>query len=144
MMSTRARLLRAILTGIIVSIIWTVTSYGAQPTRADLLKTLQHISALAKEQQQALDQEKAAHAAVGAALGKATRDNTSLQTQNNPLTDKLNSTQDKLDKCAKALWYYRLHWWGAWIMLGLGVLACLVFAFLKFTGRLAVVASKVP
>jgi hypothetical protein len=54
----------------------------------------------------------------------------------------------QLNKAEKSLWWYRLHWWGAWIMLGLGVLACLVLAFLKFTGRLAIlgtaVASKIP
>ncbi len=143
MMTTSARLFRAILTGVIVSVIWTVTSYAANPTRADLLKTLQHISALAKEQQAALDQEKAAHASVAAALGKATRDNQSLQVQINALTTKLNQTQDKLDKCAKDLWWWRLH--SLWMKI-LGVIALLVvgfFVFMWLTGRLAGLASKV-
>lgn len=39
--------------------------------------------------------------------------------------------------------WYRWHWWGSWIALGAGVLACLGFAFLKFTGRLAIIGAKV-
>lgn len=143
MMTTPQRLFRAILTGIIVSIVWTVTSYAQTPTRADLLKTVQHIQSLAKEQQAALDNEKALHAAVEKALINATNAIAVLQKQVQDQTNKLNSTQDKLDKASKALWWYRLHWWGAWVMLGLGILACGAFAFLKFTGRLAVVASKI-
>ncbi len=54
----------------------------------------------------------------------------------------------RANKLDKAVWWYRLHWWGAWIMLGLGVLACAVFAFLKLTGRLALagsaIAAKIP
>lgn len=40
-------------------------------------------------------------------------------------------------KAEKSLSWYRWHWWGSWIALGLGIVACGVFAFLKFTGRLA-------
>jgi hypothetical protein len=58
------------------------------------------------------------------------------------------SETDRANKLDKAVWWYRLHWWGAWIMLGLGILMCLIFAFLKLTGRLAIlgtaVASKIP
>lgn len=49
----------------------------------------------------------------------------------------------RANKLDKALWWYRVHWWGAWIMLGLGVAACLFFAFLKFTGRLSLSAAQV-
>lgn len=37
----------------------------------------------------------------------------------------------------KSLSWYRWHWWGSWIALGLGVLACVIVAILKFTGKLA-------
>lgn len=136
--STPQRLFRAVLAGVIVSIIWTVTSYAAPkpPSRTELLQTLQHINQLAQDQQAALDQAKAAHAAVAAALGKATRDNVSLQAQVNAQTAKLNAVQDKLDKASKALWWYRLHWWGAWIALGLGILAWIVVIALKAAGKL--------
>lgn len=40
-------------------------------------------------------------------------------------------------KAEESLSWYRWHWWGSWIALGLGVLACGLLAFLKFTGRLA-------
>jgi hypothetical protein len=55
---------------------------------------------------------------------------------------------DRANVLDKKVWWYRLHWWGAWIALGLGVIACGIFAFLKLTGRLAIlgtaVASKIP
>lgn len=46
-------------------------------------------------------------------------------------------------KAEKSLSWYRWHWWGSWIALGLGVLVSGIFAFLKMTGRLAVVAAGV-
>lgn len=70
-------------------------------------------------------------AATGGALSK-------LQT----LIDHDAATTEKLNKSNTALNWYRLHWWGSWIALGFGVLACLVVAFLKFTGRLAIAGAK--
>ena len=35
----------------------------------------------------------------------------------------------------KKLSWYRWHWWGSWIALGAGVIACGLLALLKFTGR---------
>lgn len=136
----------------------TVTAIGAPkppPTpdpstisRADLLKTVVHIQQLAQEQQLDLDNEKASELKIGKALADATIENGVLQKQIQAQTDKLNLTQDKLDKAEKSLWWYRLHWWGAWVMLGLGVAACVFFAILKVTGKLAttgaVVAAKIP
>lgn len=69
--------------------------------------------------------------ATGGALSKLTE----LEAHDAKVTAQLN-------KADTALNWYRLHWWGSWIMLGLGVLACLVVAFLKFTGRLAMAGSK--
>jgi hypothetical protein len=43
----------------------------------------------------------------------------------------------------KKLNWYRLHWWGAWIVFALGVIACIVLAILKVTGRLALLGSQV-
>lgn len=37
----------------------------------------------------------------------------------------------------KKLSWYRWHWWGAWIVFGVGVLACIALAVLKFMGKLA-------
>lgn len=38
---------------------------------------------------------------------------------------------------AKLAWYQR-HWWGSWIALGTGVILCLLFAVLKFLGKLPI------
>ncbi len=120
-------------------------------SKADIVKTIQSRERLHLELQQKFDDQQIhivtqdkVLVQTAAALSDATTQNGILQKQVQAQTDKLNSTQDKLDKAAKALWWYRLHWWGAWVMLGLGILACGVFAFLKFTGRLSVIAAKIP
>jgi hypothetical protein len=45
------------------------------------------------------------------------------------------------------LWWYRLHWWGSWIALGAGVLACVIFAIIKWgakwTAKLGVAGAKI-
>lgn len=69
--------------------------------------------------------------ATGGALSKLTQ-----------LIDHDTKTTIALNKANAALNWYRWHWWGAWIALGAGVLACLVVAFLKFTGRLAIAGAK--
>ncbi len=135
--------IKAIITGVIVGFVLMVTGYGQTPTRADLLKTVQHIQALSRAQEAVLEQEKAQHNIVTNALASAVGSIGVLQEQVQKQTDKLNATQDKLDKTAKALWWYRLHWWGAWIVFGLGVVACILLAFLKFTGRLAIAAAPI-
>jgi hypothetical protein len=123
--------------------------------KADIEKTIQSRDQLHFELQQKFDDQQIhivtqdkVLVQTAAALSNATVQNGILQKQVQDQTDKLNSTQDKLDKAAKALWWYRLHWWGAWVMLGLGILACGIFAFLKFTGRLSIigaqVAAKIP
>ena len=119
-----------------------------QPSKAELLQTVDHISALAKDAEAQLAKEKDAHLETANALTDSTKQLVTLQKQVQSQTDKLNSTQDKLDKAEKALSWYRWHWWGSWIVFGLGVIAVGFFAFLKVTGKLAVlgttVASKVP
>jgi hypothetical protein len=51
------------------------------PTRAELLQTVKHIAALAKETQAELDAEKAAHAQTEAALSGALKANQDTQSQ---------------------------------------------------------------
>jgi cytoskeletal protein RodZ len=127
----------------------------ATPSNAALRAIVEHMQRLAKDQQENLEKEKGGHQQADSSLettsttlALATTQIITLQKQVNTQTDKLNSTQDKLDKAETALWWYRLHWWGAWVMLALGIAACLFFAFLKVTGRLAIlgaaVAAKVP
>lgn len=125
------------------------------PSRNALLQTIDHIQRIARDQQDNLELEKQQHLKadkalemVSSSLADATSANLKLQVDIKKQTDKLNETQDKLDKTAKALSWYRWHWYGSWIVFGIGVLVCLAFAFLKFTGRLAIVgaavASKIP
>ena len=125
-----------------------VLSSAENPTRTELLQTVQHIERLSSQLQKDLDSEKNAHKQVEDALILGTKQNVTLQNQVNQVTDKLNSVQDQLDKAKKSLSWYRWHWWGSWVIFGLGIVACAIFAFLKFTGRLAIVgaavAAKVP
>lgn len=85
---------------------------------------------------------------AGASVAKAEGNLTAADKKVETLTATLNATSEKLSKATKSLWWYRLHWWGSWFALGLGVLACIAFAFLKFTGRLALaaapIAAKIP
>lgn len=125
------------------------------PSNAALRATIEHIQRLSKDQQANLEKEKQGHQEADASLetsvitlSRATTQIIDLQKQVQAQTDKLNSTQDKLDKAAKALWWYRVHFFLGWIILGTGIAACIFFAFLKLTGRLAIlgtaIAAKVP
>lgn len=121
---------------------------GPTPSRADLLATVDHIQRLAQDAEANLAKEKDLHLQTANALTVTSKQLVDLQTRVNDVTDKANEYSAKYSAAEKSLWWYRLHWWGAWIMLGLGVLACAIVAFLKFTGKLAVagaaVAAKVP
>lgn len=56
--------------------------------------------------------------------------------------------RDARIKDEKALSWYRWHFYLTWFIAGAGLLVCIVLAFLKFTGRLALsgasIASKIP
>lgn len=106
-------------------------------TAEDIRKTEEHRNQLLQAQKAELDAEKADHLKVANSLSAATNANLDLQKKVNVLTDNFNRVQANLDSATKKLWWYRLHWWGAWIALGLGVAACAAFAILKATGKLA-------
>lgn len=120
----------------------------ATPGRAELLATLDHISSLAKDAIGSLNAEKAAHAATEAGLQKANAENADLQKKIDKETVDFNDLKDKYAAVTKKLSWYRWHWWGSWIVFGLGILAVGFLAFLKFTGKLAIfgasVAAKIP
>lgn len=59
------------------------------------------------------------------------------------LADNATKENQSAVSAEKKLSWYRWHWFGSWIVLGLGVLACGVFAFLKFTGRLAFSGAQI-
>jgi len=118
-------------------------------TYEDIIKTQEHRTQLMRDELMGeLNAEKAQELKLANTLADTVKADLAHQKQVEEQTNKLNSTQDKLDKAAKALWWYRLRWWGAWIMLGLGIVACLLFAWAKATGRLALfgasVAAKIP
>ena len=125
------------------------------PTQADIRATIVHMQNLARADEanlaKAHDDVASTQAALAAAIGKltqATRQIDAKQREVDALQTDRDRLKTELDAASSKLWWYRLHWWGAWIMLGLGLLACLAFAFLKFTGRLALagaaVAAKIP
>lgn len=123
-------------------------SSAEAPTRADLLRTVDHIVILSQDLQRNLDQEKAAHENTEIGLRKANKENSDLQRRIDNDTRDFNATIEKLSAASKKLWWYRIHFFLGWVLLITGIAACGFFAFLKFTGRLAVlgtaVAAKLP
>ena len=117
-------------------------------SKDQIIATVKHLIAINKELLATVERQKnnladATNSQTNAlnAGTKSLEALTNLQTQIDTLAKHDKAETDRANKLDKALWWYRLHWWGAWIMLGLGVVACLVFAFLKFTGRLAIGAG---
>ena len=120
-------------------------------SKADIVATVKHLIEINKTSLTVIEKQKNELADATASQTNALNANTkslealtSLQKQITDLAKHDAAETARANKLDKAVWWYRLHWWGAWIMLGLGVVACGVFAFLKFTGRLAAVASKIP
>lgn len=58
------------------------------------------------------------------------------------LADSATQERESRIKAEKVASYYRWHFWLSWIVLGLGILACVFVAFLKFTGRLVIGGMK--
>jgi hypothetical protein len=116
----------------------------------DIIKTAIHQGELFQEEhairldlQKNLDDATQRITAIVDAATGGLAHTTTLQQGITVLADHDAKETERANKLDKALWWYRLHWWGAWIMLGLGVLACAVFAFLKFSGRVAITGAKV-
>lgn len=76
-------------------------------------------------------------------LERETKKGNKLANDYNTLSAKLDKARIQHAKDTKTVWWYRLHWWGSWIVFGLGVLVCIGFAILRYTGRIAIVAAKV-
>jgi hypothetical protein len=121
----------------------------AKISRDDMVKTLKHVLAMYKDALAVIARQNGNLAnATGETTNALGMQNRSLSNMND-LQEQIQSLKKhdeemtaKVNTLSKALWWYRLHWWGAWVMLGLGVLACIVVAFLKFTGRLAIAGAK--
>ena len=87
------------------------------PTRDELLQTIKHIESLARDTQNQLDQEKAAHQQVQNALNAATTQNQQLQSSIDSMAQKCNSAI-----AAEKHLSEKLHL-AKWIMSGLAVAA---------------------
>ncbi len=63
------------------------------------------------------------------------------------LADDATNERNARIKAEKAESWYRWHFWGSWIVLGAGIIACIVFAVLKWgakwSAKVAVVAGRV-
>jgi small-conductance mechanosensitive channel len=103
-------------------------------SRSEIVATVKHLIELSQQQQRVIEQQKndlasATGAQTGAfnAIASSLTEMTELQKQINGLAQHDASVTAKLNTAEKSLWWYRLHWWGAWIALALGVAACLFF-----------------
>jgi hypothetical protein len=124
-------------------------------TREQMVATLKHVLRLYREAQEKIDRQEHnladASGSLKDGLGATTKSLNTIDNLTKEIGD-LKKHDEKMtgccNECSKKLWWYRLRFWGAWIVFGLGVIACIVLAFLKFTGRLAIfgtaVASKIP
>jgi hypothetical protein len=117
---------------------------------ADMRKTLEHREQLFREQQANFDQQQQHIVDQDLALVRASDANAesilalaSYAKQVGELAAHDKKMTDALNACSKKLWWYRLHWWGAWIAFALGIVACIILAILKVTGRLSFAAAKV-
>lgn len=136
-------MIKAILVGVIVGLILMATGYGQTPTRADLLKTIQHIESLAKETQAELDQEKAAHAQTQQALGTATLN---LTTTKNEFDTYKKGVDDIVKKANEAIAAHdslvkHLHR-AKWIATGLVLAACGLLV-LKIGGKIGLILGGI-
>jgi archaellum component FlaC len=111
-------------------------------TRADLLKTVEHMQSLAKELQSDLDSEKAAHADVGKALAEtrldldtATTQVTTLKKQVNDLTKKANDAIAAHDHLVSKL--HLAKWIVSGLWLGLCALVALRLQAIPILGQYA-------
>lgn len=118
-------------------------------TYEDIVKTQEHRTQLVREELMGqLQAEKDSELKLAKSLSDTVQADLKHQKEVASQTAKLNSTQDKLDATAKKLWWYRVHFFLGWVLLISGLIACLLFAWAKMTGRLALfgatIASKVP
>lgn len=114
-------------------------------TLSEKINTLESQLALATKDQIILEADLTT---ANTAKAQVEKDKADYFVAGQKLADDASAERDQRIAVEKKLSWYRWHWWGSWIVLGLGVLACGVFAFLKFTGRLALagaaISAKIP
>jgi septal ring factor EnvC (AmiA/AmiB activator) len=92
-------------------------------SRADLKATLEHIQRLAKDSEQRADKAESD-------LGHAQKDKADLQQKVTKLEDDRDAQAKAHAECAKKLWWWRLHFWGAAII---GILLLSLGIIVRFT-----------
>jgi hypothetical protein len=118
-------------------------------SREQIVATLKHVLQLYRDALAIIERQKenlanATNSQTSAlnATARSLSAITDLQNQITTLAKHDKQMTNDYNAANKKLWWYRWHWWGAWLVFALGVIACGVLAFLKFTGRLAITAGK--
>jgi hypothetical protein len=103
-------------------------------SKADIIATMKHREALYLElqakydSQQAhiVDQDKVLLDTTGVLTDLLNKEIPQLRAQIQTQTDRLNGCETSLAKASKALWWYRVRWWGGILMAIVGIIACVV------------------
>lgn len=118
-------------------------------SRTEIVATINHLGIIIADTktenqklqgllQDASHSQSIALTAAGGALSKLVELTSKIQA----LGDHDKAMTDKVNALSKTLWWYRLRYWGAWIMLGLAVVAGIALFILFKSGRLAIAAAK--
>lgn len=106
----------------------------AKIPKSEIRDTIKHREALYLELQGKYDsqqvhiveQDKALVDSTGALTDLLNREIPGLRDQIQTQTDKLNGCETSLAKASKALWWYRVRWWGGILMAVIGIVACVI------------------
>lgn len=106
----------------------------AKIPKSEIRDTIKHREALyldlqAKYDSQQIhivDQDQALVDSTSALTDLLNKEIPSLKAQIQTQTDKLNGCETSLAKASKALWWYRIRWWGGIVMAVIGIVACVV------------------
>jgi chromosome segregation ATPase len=79
---------------------------------------------------------------ANAAKDQHTTDQNAYEAKAVDMTARANKAEEGWAKDSKALLWYRVHWFLGFIILGAGIVICILVSILKFTGKLAIGGSK--
>lgn len=103
------------------------------PTVTQEINDLNDRLIAAQQQQQELEQHLAE---ADKARAEVEKDKADYFVKAEKLAEDATRENGKAVKAEKSLSWYRWHWWGSWIVLGVGIIACIIFAVIKFAGKL--------
>lgn len=99
---------------------------------------VQHLSDLEAELERAQKQQTELEQHLqeaDAAKAQVEQDKAAYYKEAQRLADDATKENSKAVKAEKSLSWYRWHFWASWIVLGAGVIACIVFAVARFAGK---------